>query len=88
MPTSTSSASSACRKCRSISTRPPTRRGADVGTSKAKTAKAYIDATTDRPTANGSEDEALRARAQEVLVDAGLSPESFDLLGDEGGESE
>ncbi|RKD89311.1 UbiD family decarboxylase [Halopiger aswanensis] len=66
---------------------PDEKGSADVGTSKAKTAKAYIDATADRPAADGSEDERLRTRAQELLVDAGLSPEPFDLLGEGGGES-
>lgn len=61
---------------------PDEKGSADVGTSKAKTAKVYIDATSDRPAEDDTDTnaEALRARAQRILVDAGVSPEPFDLL--------
>ncbi|MFB1066238.1 UbiD family decarboxylase [Natrinema sp. H-ect4] len=59
---------------------PDEKGSADVGTSKAKTAKAYIDATSDRPAGDGAGDEELRRRAQKLLVDAGVSSEAFDLL--------
>ena len=60
---------------------PDEKGSADVGTSKAKTAKAYIDATSDQSAAaDDADDEALRARAQQLLVDAGVSPEPFNLL--------
>ncbi|MDS0477739.1 UbiD family decarboxylase [Natrinema sp. 1APR25-10V2] len=67
---------------------PDEKGSADVGTSKAKTAKAYIDATTDGPGAGESGDEDRRQRAQELLVDAGLSAEPFDLLAERRGEFE
>ncbi|RZH67791.1 UbiD family decarboxylase [Natrinema altunense] len=66
---------------------PDEKGSADVGTSKAKTAKAYIDATSDRPAEDGPEDESLRKRAQQRLVDAGVSPALFDLLEERTGES-
>jgi 4-hydroxy-3-polyprenylbenzoate decarboxylase len=59
---------------------PDEKGSADVGTSKTKTAKAYIDATSDRPAGVSGGDEELRRRAQELLVDAGVSSEAFDLL--------
>ncbi|MFC6763844.1 UbiD family decarboxylase [Natrinema soli] len=58
---------------------------ADVGTSKAKTAKAYIDATSDGAEADRTADEERRKRAQKRLVNAGMSSDRFDLL-DERGE--
>ncbi len=67
---------------------PDEKGSADVGTSKAKTAKAYIDATTDGPEGGESGDEDRRRRAQELLVDAGLSAEPFDLLAERRGEFE
>jgi len=57
---------------------PDEKGSADVGTSKAKTAKAYIDATGDGQVQTASVD--TRKRAQERLVDAGLPAERFDLL--------
>ncbi|QCW05163.1 UbiD family decarboxylase [Natrinema pallidum] len=66
---------------------PDEKGSADVGTSKAKTAKAYIDATSDRPAADGPEDDSLRKRAQQRLVEAGVSPAPFDLLEERTGES-
>lgn len=50
---------------------------AETGTSKAKTAKAYIDATCDPDTGEQPTyltDEALRERAREVLAAAGIDP--------------
>ncbi|MFA9501671.1 UbiD family decarboxylase [Natrinema sp. H-ect1] len=63
---------------------PEEKGSADVGTSKAKTAKAYIDATSDGERANETADDDRRKRAQERLVTAGMSAARFDLLEAEG----
>lgn len=62
---------------------PEEKGNAQTGTSKAKTAKAYIDATrNDESSASGTE--GSRERAQAVLLDAGMSPAALGLSG--GGE--
>ena len=61
---------------------PDEKGSADVGTSKAKTAKAYIDATTEGSPASQPLDEEMRKRAQDVLVDAGLPADQFDRFDD------
>ncbi|ELY81972.1 UbiD family decarboxylase [Natrinema gari] len=66
---------------------PDEKGSADVGTSKAKTAKAYIDATSESPAEDGPDDESLRKRAQQHLVDAGVSPVPFAHLEERTGES-
>ncbi len=66
---------------------PDEKGSADVGTSKAKTAKAYIDATGDGESVDRTAAPELRKRAQEILVDAGLSAERFVLLDERDGES-
>ena len=57
---------------------PDEKGSAEVGTSKAKTAKAYVDALTDgeRP-ARPIGDRDSRARARELLVEAGLDESAF-----------
>ncbi|MFB6180091.1 MAG: UbiD family decarboxylase [Halorientalis sp.] len=63
---------------------PDEKGSAQVGTSKAKTAKAYVDATSEGEPADTT-DETVRKRAQELLVDAGLPPAAFDLIDEAGG---
>ncbi|MFB6085015.1 MAG: UbiD family decarboxylase [Halorientalis sp.] len=59
---------------------PDEKGSADVGTSKAKTAKAYIDATTDGDATESTGVAERRKRAQERLVEAGLDAAAFDRL--------
>ncbi len=63
---------------------PEEKGSAAVGTSKAKTAKAYIDATSDGPREDRTADEELRQRAQERLVTAGMPADQFNLLDGDG----
>lgn len=60
---------------------------AETGTSKTKTAKAYIDATrsADDRSETAEPNEVTRRRAQETLRRAGMDPETFDLVGRQGG---
>jgi len=66
---------------------PDEKGSADVGTSKAKTAKAYIDATTDGDPADATAAAETRKRAQERLVEAGLDAAQFDRLDEREGAS-
>jgi UbiD family decarboxylase len=66
---------------------PDEKEGADVGTSKAKTAKAYVDATTDGERTRRRADEELRDRARAVLQEAGVPAVEFGC-DDTGGEAE
>jgi len=65
---------------------PDEKGSADVGTSKAKTSKAYIDATAGDESDDGDPPD-LRKRAQEILVDEGVAANRFDLLDGRDGES-
>jgi UbiD family decarboxylase len=67
---------------------PDEKGNADVGTSKAKTAKAYIDATTDGDTTEMTATTETRKRAQERLVEAGLNASRFDRLDERQGQSQ
>lgn len=57
---------------------------AETGTSKTKTAKAYIDATRRAPDEqrDAPADAGTRRRAQETLREAGMDPATLDLLGE------
>ncbi|RXK47731.1 UbiD family decarboxylase [Halorientalis pallida] len=66
---------------------PDEKGSADVGTSKAKTAKAYIDATTDGDPKESTSAAETRKQAQERLVEAGLDAGRFDRLDEREGES-
>ena len=56
---------------------PDEKGSAEVGTSKAKTAKAYVDALADdRPTQSIGDQES-RARARDLLVEAGVDASAF-----------
>jgi 4-hydroxy-3-polyprenylbenzoate decarboxylase len=67
---------------------PDEKGSADVGTSKAKTAKAYIDATTDGDATDTTATAETRKRAQERLVEAGLDAARFDRLDEREGKSQ
>ncbi|MFB6223774.1 MAG: UbiD family decarboxylase [Haloarcula sp.] len=67
---------------------PDEKGSADVGTSKAKTAKAYIDATTDGEVPDETVDDETRKRAQERLVTAGLDAARFDHIDGRDGASQ
>ncbi|WP_336328149.1 UbiD family decarboxylase [Halovenus sp. HT40] len=67
---------------------PDEKGSAEVGTSKTKTAKTYIDARSEQGPRRRRPDRERREQAQQTLLDAGMSAELLGLVDERGGDAE